>query len=128
MLKSASNQYGSTSHKGSLNLFGGGTRCLTIDVCPDILLAAAALAGAAAFYALYTAISAKGRRRRRRRNDGGKTENQNLAESFPFFWDLVSSGRIILFSSRGRHVFVSRSLSISKIIFSDKLASNVVGR
>ena len=99
MLKSASSQYGSTSHKGSISLLGGGTRCLTIDICPDILIAAAALAGAAAFYALYQAISAKGRKRRRRRNDkDGKTENQNLAETIPFFWDLMASGRIFFFS------------------------------
>jgi hypothetical protein len=98
MLKSASSHqgsYGSNSYKGSLSLTGGGTRCLTIDVCPDILLAAAALAGAAAFYALYQAISLKGRRRRRRRTDGdGEAETQeSMTEKFTYYWDLVFAGR-----------------------------------
>ena len=99
MLKSGSshhNTYGSQNNKGSLSLTGGGTRCLTIDVCPDILIAAAALAGAAAFYALYQAISAKGRRRRRRRFDGEADERpaESLTENFPYYWDLMFAGRI----------------------------------
>ncbi len=109
MLKSASShsQYGS-SQKGSLNLFGGGTRCLTIDICPDLLIAAGALAGAAAFYILYQAISAKGRKRRRRRTfeAAGQTELPSV-ESFPFLWDLMFAGRDHQFS-------FFKSLSIMK--------------
>ena len=99
MLKSGSSHqatYGSTNYKGSISLIGGGTRCLTIDICPDILIAAAALAGAAAFYALYAAISAKGRKRRRRRQDGpGEPHSdQSLTENFTYYWDLMFAGRI----------------------------------
>jgi hypothetical protein len=102
MLKSASSHhgtYGSTSYKGSISLIGGGTRCLTIDICPDILITAAALAGAAAFYILYQAISAKGRRRRRRREGGepGPDAAKTLAENFPFFWDLMFAGRTTVY-------------------------------
>ena len=48
--------------------YGGGgsttASCFTIDICPDLILAAIAAAGAAAAYLLYTAITA-GRRRKR---------------------------------------------------------------
>ena len=124
MLKSASShsQYGS-SQKGSLNLFGGGTRCLTIDICPDLLIAAAALAGAAAFYILYQAISAKGRKRRRRRTfeaaeAGGQTELPSV-ESFPFLWDLMFAGRIIIIISLVLNLRLSfLKISLSLLILS----------
>ena len=54
------------------------------------------MAGAAAFYALYAAISAKGRKRRRRRQDGpGEPHSdQSLTENFTYYWDLMFAGRI----------------------------------
>lgn len=39
-----------------------------LDICPDLLLAGLALAGAAAFVALFTAITMAGGRRRRKRS------------------------------------------------------------
>lgn len=62
LLGSASSQY----YKGPISFLGGGTRCLNIDLCPDLLLAAAAAAGAGIFVALWQAISVAGRRRKRR--------------------------------------------------------------
>ena len=38
---------------------------LSVDICPDLLLAGLALAGAAAFVALFTAITMAGRRKKR---------------------------------------------------------------
>jgi hypothetical protein len=58
-------QYGYTKDKGinlDLNLD------LTIDICPDILLSAIAVIGAAFFFFLYSAITMAGRRRRRKRS------------------------------------------------------------
>ena len=50
--------------------------CFTLSICPDLILAAAALAGAAAFIVLYLAITAnpngKRRRRKRRRKRGAE--------------------------------------------------------
>lgn len=45
----------------------GGTNCYSVDICPDLLLAAIAVAAAAAFYLLYMAITmVVGRKRRKR--------------------------------------------------------------
>ena len=64
--------YGGYGHKGGGgsnlglgNLFGNVD--LTLDICPDLLLSAVALAGAAFFYLIYTATTMAGRRRKRRR-------------------------------------------------------------
>ncbi len=94
LLGSASSQYSSNTYKGPISLFGGGTRCLTIDLCPDLLIAAAAAAGAAAFFALYQAISAAGRRRKRRRA-GDENALQLQGDSYSntnFLWDILFSG------------------------------------
>ena len=42
-----------------------GTNCATIDICPDILIAAIFAAAAAVFVLLYMAITKAGRRRKR---------------------------------------------------------------
>ena len=46
----------------------GGTNCYSVDICPDLLLAAISAAAAAAFYLLYMAITMVpvGRKRRKR--------------------------------------------------------------
>ena len=60
---------------GNLGIFGaygghggmiGGTDCFTIDICPDLLLAAFAAAAAAAFWLIYTAITQNAGRRKKR--------------------------------------------------------------
>ena len=45
----------------------GGTNCYSVDICPDLLLAGIAVAGAVAFYLLYMGITmVVGRKRRKR--------------------------------------------------------------
>ena len=59
-----SSMFGSFSGGGH-----GGTppgSCFSIDICPDLLLAALAAAAAAGFVAIFIAITMAGRRRRRR--------------------------------------------------------------
>lgn len=73
--------YGHGSFGGGSSLFSGtGSSCFTVDVCPDLVMALAAAAGAAGVYFLYTAITVKAGRR------------------FPTFeygnvWDFVLNGR-----------------------------------
>ena len=55
---------------------GGGTNCYSVDICPDLLLAAIAAAAALAFYLLYMAITMVVGRKRRKRNIDN--ENRNL--------------------------------------------------
>ncbi len=43
-----------------------------VDICPDLVLAAAAAFGAAAFLALYIAITTNANGRRRKRSAGGE--------------------------------------------------------
>jgi hypothetical protein len=62
---------------------GGG--CFTIDICPDILIAAIAAAAAGAFFFLYEAITMAGRRRRRKRHSR-QFDNASIV------FDLVASG------------------------------------
>ena len=49
----------------------GGTNCYSVDICPDLLLAAISAAAALAFYLLYMAITMVpvGRKRRKRNLD-----------------------------------------------------------
>ena len=65
---SQSQQYGSFSGGG----YGGspGGSCFSIDICPDLILAAIAAAAAAAAFFLYITITGAGRRRKR--SDGSK--------------------------------------------------------
>ena len=60
---------GTSSYHGSFGSLGmGGTDCFTIDICPDLLLAAFAAAAAAAFWLIYTAITQNAGRRRKKRS------------------------------------------------------------
>lgn len=59
---SASNSYG--SHSGGGYGSPGGS-CFSIDICPDLILAAIAAAAAAGAFLLYMAITAAGRRKKR---------------------------------------------------------------
>ena len=54
---------------------GGGTNCYSVDICPDLLLAAIAAAAALAFYLIYMAITMVpvGRKRRKRNIDNENT-------------------------------------------------------
>ena len=63
-----------TSGHGSIDLGLGGSyssggygqdSCLTVDICPDLLFAAIAAAGAAGFAFFYMAITVAGRKRKR---------------------------------------------------------------
>ena len=40
----------------------------TIDICPDIILSAVAVAGAGFFFLIYTSVTMAGRRRRKKRD------------------------------------------------------------
>lgn len=60
---------------GGHGSYGGGGHsptgsCFSIDICPDIILAALAAAAAAAAFLIYQAIVLKGRRRKRETDDG----------------------------------------------------------
>ena len=56
-----------SSHKGSVKYGIDSDLCdgVDVDICPDLLLAGIAVAAAAAFFALYTALTMEGRRKRR---------------------------------------------------------------
>ena len=66
---SQSQPYGSHSGGGGYGGSPGGS-CFSIDICPDLILAAIAAAAAAAAFFLYITITAAGRRRKR--SDGSK--------------------------------------------------------
>ena len=46
-------------------MMSGGDNCPTVDICPDLILAGLAAAGAAAFFFIYQAITVKAGRRKR---------------------------------------------------------------
>ena len=77
---SAQSLFGSFSGGGG----GGGSDCFTIDICPDILIAAIAAAAAGAFYLIYQGITMAMRRRKR-------GFMQNPADEF---WDMINLGKI----------------------------------
>ena len=47
---------------------GSGGHCFTVDICPDLLLAAIAAAASVAFFLLYQGITMVVGRKRRKRN------------------------------------------------------------
>ena len=51
---------------GSYSGGGGSGSCFTIDICPDLLIAAIAAAAAGAFYLIYTGITKASAKRRKR--------------------------------------------------------------
>ena len=60
---SGTDQYGSHSGDGYSDTPGGS--CFSIDICPDLLLAALAAVAAAGFLAIYIAITMAGKRKKR---------------------------------------------------------------
>ena len=48
---------------------GGGHHCYSVDICPDLILAAIAAAASVAFFLLYQGITMVVGRKRRKRND-----------------------------------------------------------
>ena len=65
---------------------GGGSpggSCFSIDICPDLILAAIAAAAAAAAFGLYIAITQAGRRKKR---SDGSVEEESFLDSFIRSW------------------------------------------
>ena len=64
---------------GSFSGGGGMGSCFSIDICPDLILAAIAVAAGGAVFLIYQAITVAGRRKKR--------DNHNEEETFigPFF-------------------------------------------
>ena len=78
---SQSQPYGSYSSG-----YGGGSpggSCFSIDICPDLILAAIAAAAAAAAFGLYIAITQAGRRKKR---SDGSVEEESYLDSFIRSW------------------------------------------
>jgi len=63
----SSNNYGYSYRYGSYGkgspYSGSSSSCLSIDLCPDLIMALTAAAGAAGVYFLYTAITVKAGRK-----------------------------------------------------------------
>ena len=93
---SDSNSYGSYSGHGA-----SPGSCFSLDICPDLILAAIAAAAAAAAFLIYNAIVAAGRRRKR---SDGSYEDSFLSSFFAMISPadlklatLVNLGRYSLF-------------------------------
>ena len=85
-----SGQSGSYSKHGSEDQ---GTNCATIDICPDLLFGALFAAGAAAFAALYVAITMAGRRRKKREATKDKfVINNDDYDKYSLMQDIVFAG------------------------------------
>ena len=80
---------------------GGGGSCFSIDICPDLILAAIAAAAAAAAFGLYIAITGAGRRRKR--STGSEDESSfdalllSWAPHFVGFSNLFHLGQLPIF-------------------------------
>jgi len=91
------NGSGASSH-GSYSSHGSDPgSCFSLDICPDLILAAIAAAAAAAAFLIYTAIVAAGRRRKR--SDGSFDDSylstflQAFAPNHLHLANFVSLGR-----------------------------------
>jgi hypothetical protein len=95
---SDSNSYGSHSGGGYGSSPGS---CFSLDICPDLILAAIAAAAAAAAFLIYNAIVAAGRRRKR---SDGSFEDSFLSS----FFQEITSGHVSLanFVNLGRYIFL----------------------
>ena len=91
LLGSDSQSHGSYGGGGGF----GSSSCFTIDICPDLILAAIAAAGAAAAYLLYTAITA-GRRRKRSAGGDGDLGSGSFYPFLSFAEEFLAEG-ILLF-------------------------------
>ena len=89
MVGSDSRPYG--SYGGGSSSFGSNS-CFSIDICPDLIIAAVAAAAAAGVYLIYTAIVAKGKRRRRKRSlsEGEDEGDGGILEDFEDNWPLIN--------------------------------------
>ena len=88
-----SGQSGSYSKHGNEDQ---GTNCATIDICPDLLFGAIFAAGAAAFAALYVAITMAGRRRKKREATKDKfVVNNNDYDKFSLIQDIIFAGMFL---------------------------------
>ena len=76
----------SSKHKSSSSLLGD--NCFDVDICPDLILAAIATFSAAAFYALYVAITMNPNGRRRRRSN-------IYYNAFDAFGDVLMTGILL---------------------------------
>ncbi len=66
---------------------------LDIDICPDLILAAAAVFGAIAFFLLYTAITGNANGRRKRRSVALDGTDDSLYPPFlPHFVAVLTAG------------------------------------
>ena len=91
MLAAASGGHGSYSGGG------GSDSCFTIDICPDLLIAAIAAASAGAFYLIYTGITMASARRRKRSssympNDDDLNDSISFATDLSPFTDILFGG------------------------------------
>ena len=68
-----------------------GTNCATIDICPDLLFGGLFAAGAAAFAALYIAITMAAMKRKRREAKDNFAINDNYSQ-FSLIQDIVFAG------------------------------------
>ena len=95
MLAAASGGHGSYSGGG------GSDSCFTIDICPDLLIAAIAAAAAGAFYLIYTGITKASRRRRKRsfmpNDDDLDDDSISFATDLSHFTDVLFGGNLNFF-------------------------------
>ena len=78
---------------GSFSGGGGSGSCFSIDICPDLILAAIAAAAAAAAFIIYQAITVAGRRRRKKRDDDDDDEDdENIFSTNLRIQDLLHLG------------------------------------
>ena len=74
-----------------------GTNCATVDICPDLLFGAIFAAGAAAFAALYIAITmAQAKRRKRAIKDSFAKINDSF-DSFSRLQNIVFLGMCLVY-------------------------------
>ena len=96
-LKTAGTTSLGSGQSGSYGSKGGhedqGTNCATIDICPDLLFGGLFAAGAAAFAAIYIAITMAARKRKRRE---AKTSNDNNYTQFSLIQDIVYAGTFMV--------------------------------
>ena len=84
-----SGQSGSYSKHGNEDQ---GTNCATIDICPDLLFGGIFAAGAAAFAALYIAITMAAMKRKRREAKDSFVKNENNYNQFSLVQDIFYAG------------------------------------
>ena len=99
-------------------MMGGGDNCPTVDICPDLILAGLAAAGAAAFFFIYQAITVKAGRRKRR-------SFQNFITSYDFdhVIDFFITGKFYVIVIQLENPFLHNSNPVSLSFFSCRVAT-----